>query len=163
MPQLDSSTFFSQIFWLAVTFAGLYWAMAKVALPRLEQILADRRNRIDGDLEKAAQLKTETEAVIAAYEKALAEARGAAQATMREMTERLHAEAVERESKAVASIAEKTAAAEARIATAKDAALAELPQLAAELAGDTASRLLGMSFDPAHAAKAVKSVRKGAG
>jgi len=163
MPQLDSSTFFSQIFWLAVTFAGLYWAMAKVALPRLEKILADRRERIDGDLEKAQRLKTETETVIAAYEKALAEARTAAQATMREMTERLGALATERQNKAGAVIAEKTAAAEARIAAAKEAALADLPDLAADLAGTAAARLLGGSIDPAHAAKAVNSVRKGAG
>jgi F-type H+-transporting ATPase subunit b len=161
MPQLDFTTFPSQIFWLAVTFVLLYLLMAIVALPRLEKVMAARRERVDGDLDQAGQLKAESEAVIAAYEKALADARSAAQATMRETTERLAAEAAERQSRAAAAIAEKTAAAEARIAATKEKALSDLPAMASELAAAAASRLVGTGIDPSRAAAAVAAVNKG--
>src|SRR5260221_4583747 len=84
MPQLDVSTFPSQIFWLAVFFVVLYLLMARLALPKIEKIIEERRNRVDTDLDKAGQMKTEAEAVIAAYEKALLDARHHAPLTMKE-------------------------------------------------------------------------------
>ena len=57
MPQLDFATFPPQLFWLAITFIVLYVLMAWVGLPRVGGVIAARRNRIDGDLEKAAQMQ----------------------------------------------------------------------------------------------------------
>ena len=91
MPQLDLSTFPSQIFWLAAFFVVLYLLMAKIAIPGIEKVIDERRNRIDGDLDKAGQMKAEAEAVIAAYEKGLADARHQAQLTMKETSDQLAA------------------------------------------------------------------------
>ena len=61
MPQLDPSSYASQIFWLVVTFVILYLLMWKVALPRVSALLRERQERIDDDLEKASRLKAEAE------------------------------------------------------------------------------------------------------
>ena len=74
-PPLDTKTFPSQIFWLVIFFALLYALMSKVVLPKIAAILEARRNRIDGDLARASALKTETEAALNSYQKALADAR----------------------------------------------------------------------------------------
>src|SRR5260221_4721643 len=143
MPQLDLSTFPSQIFWLAVFFVVLYLLMARLALPRIEKIIDERRNRVEGDLDKAGQMKSEAEAVIAAYEKALADARHQAQLTMKETGERLAALAAERQRQAGAVIAERTRAAEKRIAAAQSAALADLRGVAVHVARNGAAQLVG--------------------
>src|SRR5882757_10948061 len=78
-PPFDKQTFPSQIFWFALTFIALYLLMSRVALPRVGSILEDRRRHIDGNLADAQRLKGESDAAIAAHEKALAEARGRAQ------------------------------------------------------------------------------------
>ena len=160
MPQLDFHTFPSQIFWLVVTFAVLYWLMARMAVPRIQRIVEERRNRIDTDLEKAAQMKTEAEAVIAAYEKAIADARAQAQATMKETSDRLAAQAAERQRQANETLARQVAEAERRIAAAKDAALANVRAVAVDVARAAVSRLVGIEIDEGRAGAAVDTVMK---
>src|SRR5512134_3078801 len=75
LPQLDTSTFAGQIFWLVITFAALYLVMSRLAVPKIGGVIADRTNKIKGDLDTAAEAKRASEAAIANYEKALADAR----------------------------------------------------------------------------------------
>ncbi|HZS83640.1 MAG TPA: F0F1 ATP synthase subunit B' [Stellaceae bacterium] len=161
MPQFDVSTFPQQLVWLAISFVTLYVLMTKLALPRVGRALEERRQRIDGDLEKAARLKAEAEAVIAAYEKALADARHQAQLTMKETTERLGAEAAERQRQAAAAIAERTSAAERRIAAAKAAAMASLRDVATDVARAATARLIGTDIDAGRAGAAVDRAMQG--
>src|SRR5215469_2976324 len=108
--------------------------MARIGLPRVGGVIAQRRDRIEGDIARAQQMKAEAEAVIAAYERALAEARAEAQATLRETTERLNAAAAERQRKLAEQLAAETAAAERRIQEAKQQALANLREVAVDVA-----------------------------
>jgi F-type H+-transporting ATPase subunit b len=158
MPQLDFSTYVPQLFWLAVSFFVLFLLMKGLALPRVGAALDARRSRLDQDLARAAQLKSEAEAVIAAYERSLAEARAQAQATVRETTERLDAAAAERQRALASALAERTSAAEREIAAAKERALGEITSVAAEVAGSVAAKLIGAAPDAREVAAAVGAV-----
>jgi F-type H+-transporting ATPase subunit b len=160
MPQLDVSTFATQLVWLAITFLALYVLMAKVALPQIGGIVAARQGRIDGDLAQAERLKTEAETVVAAYERALAEARQEAQQTLKEASDRLGAVAAEQQRRAGERLAAETAAAEQRIAHAKAAALDGVRAVALDVATAAAAKLTGATVDPGRAAAAVDAVLK---
>src|SRR5438270_11380672 len=95
MPQLEVSTFVPQLIWLAITFVILYLLMAGIGLPRVGGAIEARRRRVDDDLARAAQLKSEAEAVLAAYPEILAKARAKAQGAVKETTDRMAAEAPE--------------------------------------------------------------------
>jgi F-type H+-transporting ATPase subunit b len=155
MPQLDIATFAPQLIWLAITFLALYGVMTFVGLPRVGGVLAARRTKIEGDLEKASQMKSEAEAVIAAYEKALAEARVQAQITLRETTEALNAQSAERQRKVIEELHRETQAAERRIAEAKAQALGSLREIAIEATREAAQKLTGAAIDTRRAAGAV--------
>ena len=160
MPQLDFSTFPAQLVWLAICFIALYALMARVGLPRVGRILRERRGRIEGDLANASRMKDEAEAVIAAYQRALAEARADAQATVRETIETLNAAAAERQKKLTESLAAETEAAERRIAAAKNEALANLRDVAVDVARAAAAKVAGTELDPASARAAVDAVMR---
>jgi F-type H+-transporting ATPase subunit b len=157
MPQLDMSTFAPQLVWLAISFIVLYLLMAWLGLPRVGAVIEARRRRLDEDLARAAELRTQAQAVIAAYEAAQAEARTAAQATIRETGERLAAAAAERQRELAAVLADQISAAERDIAAAKDRALADIRGVAVDAAASVAAKLTGAPSDARQVAAAVDS------
>lgn len=139
LPQLNVQDFTPQLFWLAVTFVLLYWLMAKVALPRIGDVIEERRDRIQRDLAAAERLKGDTEKALAGYEKALADARASASGIARQTRDNLNAE-VDKERKAVEDqLAKKLTDAEASIADTKTKALASVK----DIAGDTVNAIVG--------------------
>jgi F-type H+-transporting ATPase subunit b len=143
MPQLDPGSYASQIFWLLATFLLLAVLLWKVALPRVSQLLRERQERIDDDLERAQRLKAEAETVLAAYEHSMAEGRARAQAALREASERVAREAADRQAEVSARLDRETDEAERRIEAAKRAALDNVRQVAADAARAAAAKLIG--------------------
>jgi F-type H+-transporting ATPase subunit b len=103
-PPFNSHTFASQLVWLAIFFALLYVLMAKWALPQVGRVIENRQKRIADDIAEAGRLKEQSDAAVAAYEKALAEAgetsiaatKRAAMANVRAVAEDATAAIVER-------------------------------------------------------------------
>ena len=155
MPQLDVTTFMPQLFWLVVTFCILLLLMAKIGLPRVSGVIEARRKRIDDDLTRATELKAEAEAVLAAYQQTLTSARAQAQAAVKEATDRLAAEAAERQRQLGQTLADRVASAEREIAAAKQRALAELHDIAVEVARSVTEKVTGTAADTASLGVAV--------
>ncbi|MGH7113499.1 MAG: F0F1 ATP synthase subunit B' [Stellaceae bacterium] len=155
MPQLDATTFVPQLFWLAVTFFVLYLLMRLVALPQVGAVIAARRNRLDEDLARAAEVRAQAEAVMTAYEASLAAARAQAHDAIRETAEQAAAEAAERHRQLAAALAEQTKAAELQIADAKQQAFSEIRGVAIDVARSLAHKLTGADADEPRLAAAV--------
>ncbi len=162
MPQLDATTFVGQIVWLVITFVGLYLLMTRVAMPRISEVLEARQQRIAHDLDAAATLKDEAEAVLAEYEKAMAKARSDAQEALAAAAEERAREAEARHAELAATIAKQIAGAEERIAAARDEALAGVEAIAADIAHSATEKLVGDDVDEATLRSAVAAA-KGAG
>ena len=160
-PPFDSQTFASQLVWLVITFVLLYALMAKVALPRVGGIIAERQKRIDDDLAQANAFKTNSDTALAAYEKALAEARARAQAIAGEMRDKQAAEAQAARKKLEAELSAKLAEAEEIIAASKQAAMTNVRSIAADAAKAIVERLIGTAPPDSAIAAAVKDAVKG--
>jgi F-type H+-transporting ATPase subunit b len=90
-PPFDPRTFPSQLFWLALSFGALYFMMSRIALPRIGEVIEERRDHIQRDLDEAARLKSETDAALKSYEQSLADARVKAQGLAKDTREKLAA------------------------------------------------------------------------
>ena len=61
MPQLDFSTFPNQAFWLVVTLLCLFMMVRLLIIPRMDNILANRRKVIEEDLVGAEKFRDAAE------------------------------------------------------------------------------------------------------
>jgi len=142
-PPFDSSTYASQLVWLAITFVVLYVLMAKLALPRLGGIIEGRQKRIEGDIAEAAAMKSQSDEAMAAYEKALADARANAQAIANETREKQAAEAEARRKQLEEGLNGKLADAEKTIAATKQAAMSNVRGIATDATKAIVEQLIG--------------------
>ena len=155
-PPFDQTTFPSQLFWLAVTFAFLFVVMWRVAGPRIHGVIANRRNTINGDIQAAQKARGDAESAGAAYQTALAGARARAQALAEENRQTLNAEIAKAKARAEAEAAKTMAAADARIAATRDAARGAVAKAAEDAAIAIVARLTGDNVPGDEAANAVK-------
>jgi len=158
-PPFDSSTFPSQLLWLAITFGLFFLLLKQVVVPRIGGILEVRQDRIAQDLGEAARMKEEADAAVAAYEQELADARARANVIGQEARDDAKTEADAERKKVEASLESKLSEAEARIALIKDAAMRDVGQIAEETTSAVVRQLVGSDADKAAVAAAVKAAR----
>jgi F-type H+-transporting ATPase subunit b len=142
-PPLDPGTFAPQLVWLALSFGLLYILLKRTALPRIGELIEERKERVRRDLEQAEKLKIDTEQALDNYERALGEARARASTLAKDVRERLNADIQQQRAVVDQQIAGDLAAAEKRIGEMKDKALAGVSDIAADVAGAIVARLTG--------------------
>jgi F-type H+-transporting ATPase subunit b len=158
LPQLHLPDFAPQLIWLALTFGFLYFMLSRVALPRVGEVIEERRERIQRDIDEAARLKGETDKAMAEYEQSLADARARAGGIAKDTRDRLAKEVDAERGKVEAQVASKLADAEKRISDMKTRALGQVQDIAAETAGEIVTRLTGVAVSADEARRALKPV-----
>lgn len=158
LPQLDPSSYPSQIFWLLTCFALLYTLMSRVALPRVTEVLDMRQTQRDNNLNRAEHLQEDIEKIRTTVDAAMAAAHADAQTAMAarelETAKKITAENARFADHARTRIAN----AEQNIAKAKEDALQSLTDIAAEVAADIVNKLTAAAVNKADAKKVVSTL-----
>ena len=161
MPQLafghaeQGRLLVAQVVWLLIIFGLLYWLVKNVGLPKVAEVLDERRQRIEGDLEAAQRMKEDADAAIVAQREATAKARSEAQASVAAAVQAAEAETQARSDALNAKHAAQIAEAEERIARARAAAMGALREVASETTAAVVAKLVGAA-DPAAVQAAVQ-------
>jgi F-type H+-transporting ATPase subunit b len=161
LPQLDIATWPSQLFWLVVLFAAGYVVMAKIVTPRIGTVLEERRQTVEGDLDKARHASAEAATIREKYEADLNTARGEAADVARAAAAEASKNVEAAEAKTAKKLAEKVAKAEAKLAEAKNSALANLNEVAAAAAIEAVSQVAGLTATAAQAGKTADKIAAG--
>jgi F-type H+-transporting ATPase subunit b len=160
-PPFNPAGFSSQLIWLALTFGALYFIMSRIALPRVAEVIEERRDRIQRDLDAAERLKTETDKALAGYEAALADAKSNAGGIAKTTREGLAAETEVEKQRVEAQITAKLADAEKRIGAMKTSALAQVNEIALETVGQVVAKLGGGDVTRDEVQRALSSAKVG--
>jgi len=162
MPQLNFEWFPNQIFWLVVTLVIIWFVLAKIALPRIAGVLADRAQAIASDLEQAEALKQKAVDAEAAYNKALADARAEAGRIVAEAKAEIQKDLDAATAQADAEIAAKAAESEKAISAIRASALDSIEEVAASTVADVVAAVLpGAKSDAKAVQTAVAARMKG--
>lgn len=160
LPQLDFTTYPTQIFWLFVAFVILYFFFSKKTLPEISSTIENRREQVEDDLDSAQRLKEEAEGVQSAYEEALSGARADASELFQKTEEKIRAITDEKMGAFKERANTMTADTEKTVEKAKKAAIADMHSIAAEVASIAAEKIVGISTDIDQAKSMVKNVDK---
>lgn len=157
LPQLDFSTFPSQIFWLVVTCVVLFQLMNRVALPRIAEVLEERADAIADDLDRAEEFKRKAAKAEEAYQQALADARAKAQEIIGQTKAEIQKDVDAAMAKADAEISARSAESEKRIREIRNSAMAAVEEVATETAGAVVESVLPDAMDAAAVKAAVRN------
>ncbi|WP_174293090.1 F0F1 ATP synthase subunit B family protein [Sphingomonas bacterium] len=159
MPQLSQigEIYASQLFWLAIVFAAIYFGIGRAMVPRIERTIDDRAARISGDLAAAQAARTAAAGSDETYESGLDAARAQAMKTVGEAQARATAATEARIKTSDADTEAKLHAATQRLATSKSQALAEVEGATVEAVQAIVAKLSGVSIDRAAAETRVKA------
>ena len=147
MPQLNFHDFPPQIIWLAISFVALYLVMSRLAIPAISGTLEKRQAKIQGDLDAAEKASEDTRALVAAYEKRLADAREEARRLQREQAEADSAAAGQRLAELGQRLGARIDEAEKRIAGQRGQVMQGIEQMATDIAADVYAKLAGQPAD----------------
>jgi len=152
LPQLDPSTFQTQLFWLFVFFTVLYMAFSKKNLPEIGAVVENRRTRIQNDLDAAEKMKSEADAVRTAYEEGMAKAQAQASKYFQDAENSIR----EKSESQLKAFLEKSQTeiekSETAIAAARKKAMEDIDDISAELGRKAAEKIIGVKLDAAKAA-----------
>jgi F-type H+-transporting ATPase subunit b len=160
MPQLQPGDFAPQLVWLAITFALLYFLLSRLALPRIEQVIGERKSLISGDLLKAREAQRQSEEEMARYEAEIASAKAKAQANVRAAQEKLDAELAKKRSALEEEAAAKIGQAEEKIHGLLERASADMERITSDVVNDIVKELAGVEVTEAEVRTALRQGAK---
>jgi F-type H+-transporting ATPase subunit b len=159
LPQFDPTWWPGQMVWMLIIFGVMFFLFAKVFVPKVGGAMADREDRISGDIGDARRLKEAADAEAAAAAAETVQARAAAQKLALDAKAKAHAEAAQREALEEAKLAETLAKAEGHIAATRDQAMTHVRDIAADTAASIIEKLTGAAAtsDEIHSAAAAQA------
>ncbi|MBO9715205.1 ATPase [Sphingomonas sp.] len=160
MPQLSQigEIYASQLFWLAIVFALIYFGIGKAMVPRIERTIENRATVIQEDLAAAEATSDAAHKVQATYEAGLNSARAEALRLTGEAKAAASAAAEAKVKAAAAADEARVAQAAADLQARTGKALAEVEGAAVDAAEAIVAKLSGVTVDRADVAQRVKAV-----
>ncbi|MER8036858.1 F0F1 ATP synthase subunit B [Streptomyces hydrogenans] len=130
-----------------IAFVIVFGFLAKKLLPNINKVLGERREAIEGGIEKAESAQIEAQSVLEQYKAQLAEARHEAARLRQEATEQGTAIIQEMKAEGQRQREEIIAAGHSQIEADRKAAATSLRQDVGKLATDLAGKLVGESLE----------------
>ena len=134
MPQLDFSTFLPQIFWLFISLSFLYIVLSRYALPRVSDVIEERKDIIAHDIDSAKEYSEESEKAIEELNLKLSEAKTSSQNLINKSIQDIKEDSEIKKSSLIKEINNEISEAEGEIKEKKETALAEISSISESLA-----------------------------
>ena len=137
----------NELVWGTLSFVILFYLLVRFAFPPVKKMMEERTNRIRRDLDEGERVRSEAEAILADYQRQLADARGEANRVIeesRQTAERLRADLVQR---AEAEVADLRRRSEEDIRAAQQQALADLQASVKGLVIELAEKVVERNLD----------------
>ncbi len=160
MPQLNPEFWFSQIFWLIITFGILFITLSKLILPKISETLEVRKSQISENIEAAEKEREESENKIKEYEKIILDSKTEAKNYFNKAREKILKDIDKKKEILESEINEEINKAEIEISEFVSSSPEKINKIAAETSSDLIKQLIGVEVNNSSIAAIVKDISK---
>ena len=160
MPQLNPEFWASQIFWLILIFSILYIIIWKIFLPKIADIIENRKSRIIGDLNETQKLKENAEKKLSEYNKIIEDTRKAAKKIIEDNKKKLENDIKSKKQKFNEEIEKELMSVEKEIKSLKKLSISSINKIAAEVSSEVIKQLVGTSVNMSNVSAIVEDISK---
>ena len=160
MPQLDPEFWFSQIFWLIITFGILFIILSKLILPKISENLEVRRSQISENIESAEKERNESENKIKEYEKIILDSKNEAKNYFNKAREKILKDIDKKRETLESEINEEINKAEIEISELVSKSPEKINKIATETSSDLIKQLIGSEVNNSSIAAIVEDISK---
>ena len=147
MPQLDPEFWFSQIFWLVITFGILYLILSKIILPKISDNLETRKSQVLENLELAEKQRNETEAKLKEFDNIILKSKIDAKNLFNESRKKLLDDINNKKQKLEEEIDKEVKIVEAEIEELKNKSPEKINKIAIETSANLINQLIGANVN----------------
>ena len=145
MPQLDPEFWFSQIFWLVITFGVLYLILSKIVLPKISDNLETRKSQVLENLEIAEKQRNQSEAKLKEFDNIILKSKIEAKNLFNESRKKLLDDINSKKQKLEEEIDKEVKIVESEIDELKNKSPEKINKIAIETSADIINQLIGVN------------------
>ena len=160
MPQLNPKFWFSQIFWLILSFGILFIVLSKLILPRISKNLEVRKFQILENIETAEKQREESENKIKEYEKIINDSKNEAKNYFNKAREKVLKDIDNKREILENNINEEIVKVEKEIAELKNKSSETINKIAIEISSDLVKQLIGIQVNNSSISATVENISK---
>ena len=160
MPQLNPEFWASQIFWLILTFSGLYIIIWKIFLPKITDSIENRKSRIINDLNETQKLKENAEKKLREYNKIIEDTKKEAKKIIEDNKKKLENDIKSKKQKFNEEIEKELMSVEKEIKNLKKSSISSINKIAAEVSSEVIKQLVGTSINMSNVSAIVEDISK---
>ena len=147
MPQLNPEFWFSQIFWLVVTFGILYLVLSKIILPKISDNIETRKSQVLENLELAEKQRNESEAKLKEFDNIILKSKIEAKNLFNESRKKLLDDINNKKQKLEEEIDKEVKIVEAEIEELKNKSPEKINKIAIETSANLINQLIGANVN----------------
>ena len=160
MPQLNPEFWFSQIFWLIITFGILFITLSKLILPKISETLEVRKSQISENIEAAEKEREESENKIKEYEKIILDSKAEAKNYFNKAREKILKDIDKKKEILESEINEEINKAEIEISELVSKSPEKINKIAAETSSDLIKQLIGVEVNNSSITAIVENISR---
>ena len=160
MPQLNPEFWAAQIFWLVLIFSTLYIAISKIFLPKIINVIENRKLKIVSDIDEAQKLRDIAESKLKEYNQIIENSKKEAQKLMYDNKKQLDADLKQKKQKFSEEIEKELVNAEEEIKELKKTSLLSINKIATEITNDLLKKIMGTNSNMSSVSAIVEDISK---
>ena len=160
MPQLNPEFWFSQIFWLIITFGIMFILLSKFILPKISENLESRKAEILENIEAAEKQREESDKKLKEYEKLILESKIEAKNYFNKAREKILKDVDKKRENLEKEINDEISNVEKEILDLKNKSPEKIRKIAIETSSDLIKQLIGVEVNNSSISAIVEDVSR---